>query len=94
VDETLKYLIKTLQVTQLKIRDRGSALTPYFNVYTDGKSTSNEELWVNFYTFLANCKYSLPLQGKGTIIKAPFNCGACHGIDHPHGLCLFPEVKG
>ena len=93
-DETLKHLIKTLKVTQLKIRDKGSALTPHFNVYTDGKSMTNKELWANLHTFLANREYSLPLQGKGTVIKAPFSCGACHGIDHPHGLCPFPEVKG
>jgi len=57
-------------------------------------STKNEELWANLHIFLADQKYSLPLQGTGTVAKAPFTCGACHGVNHPRGLCLFPKVKG
>jgi hypothetical protein len=94
VKEMLEHLIKTLKVMHLKIKDKSSALTPHFNIYTDGKSTTNEGLWANLRTFLANHEYSLPLQGTGKVVKAPFNCGACHGIDHPHGLCPFPGVKG
>ncbi len=94
VQETLTHLIKSLQVTQLKIKDRSSALTPHFNIYINRKSTFNEELWVNLCTFLASREYSLPLQGTGKVVKAPFICGACHGVDHPQGLCPFPKVKG
>jgi hypothetical protein len=94
VQETLTHLIKSLQVTQLKIKDKSSALTLHFNIYVDGKSTLNEELWVNLHTFLASQKYTLPLQGTRKVIKAPFTCGACHGVDHPWGLCPFLNVKG
>jgi hypothetical protein len=93
-EETLIHLIKSLKVTHLKIKNRGSALTPHFNIYTDGKATTDEELWANLRTFLATRKYTLPLQGTGKVIKAPFNCGACHGVDHPRGLCPFPGIKG
>ena len=61
VEETLSHLIKSLRVTQLKIKDKGSALTLHFNVYTDGKSTTNEELWVKLCTYLAGREYMLPL---------------------------------
>ena len=59
--ETLIYLIKSLKVTHLKIKNRGSTLTPHFNIYTDGKATTDEELWANLCTFLATQKYTLPL---------------------------------
>jgi hypothetical protein len=94
VQETLTHLIHSLQVTLLKIKDKSSALKPHFNVYVDGKSIKNKELWANLQTFLANQKYSLPLQGTGMVVKAPFTCRACHGVNHPRGLCLFPKVKG
>jgi hypothetical protein len=93
-ERTLKHLINSLKVTQLKIKSKGSALTPHFNIYTDGKSTTDEELWVNLRTFLASREYKLPLQGMGKVIKAPFTCGACHSVDHPRGLCPFPDIKG
>ena len=83
VEETLSHLIKSLKVTQLKIKDKSSTLTPHFNMYTDGKSTTNEELWVKLRTYLASREYMLPLQGTGKVMKAPFVCGACHGVDHP-----------
>jgi hypothetical protein len=60
-EETLIYLIKSLKVTHLKIKNRGSTLTPHFNIYTDGKATTDEELWANLRTFLATRKYTLPL---------------------------------
>ena len=94
VEETLSHLIKSLKVTQLKIKDKSSALTLHFNMYTDGKSTTNEELWVKLRTYLASREYTLPLQGTGKVVKAPFVCGACHGVDHPRGLCQFPGIKG
>jgi hypothetical protein len=90
----LTHLICSLQVTLLNIKDKSSALKPHFNVYINGKSTKNKELWANLQTFLANKKYSLPLQGTRMVAKASFTCGACHGVDHPRGLCLFPKVKG
>ena len=94
IQKTISHLIQSLRVTQLKIKDKGSALTPHFNVYINGKSTTNEELWVNLRTYLANREYSLPLQGTGKVVKAPFTCRACHGVDHPRGLCPFPDLKG
>ncbi len=92
--ETLIHLIKSLKVTHLKIKSRGSTLTPHFSIYTDGKATMDEELWANLRTYLASCTYTLPLQGTGKVIKAPFNCRACHRVDHPRGLCPFPGIKG
>lgn len=91
---TLTHLIQSLRITLLKIRNKNRALTPHFNIYVDGMSTTNEELWINLHTYLANREYILPLQGKAKVIKAPFNCGACHGVDHPRGLCTFPQIKG
>ena len=43
-EETLTHLIKSLTVTHLKIKNKGSTLTPHFNIYTDRKSTTEEEL--------------------------------------------------
>jgi len=83
VKDMLTHLIQSLQVTLLKIRDRSSTLTLHFNIYVDRKSMSDEELWVNLHMYLASQDYSLPLQGKGKVAKAPFICRACHGIDHP-----------
>jgi hypothetical protein len=83
VEETLTHLIKSLRVTQLKIKDKSSALTPHFNIYTNGKATTNEELCVKLRTYLASQECSLPLQGTGKIVKAPCICRACHRVDHP-----------
>jgi hypothetical protein len=93
-EETLIHLIKSLKVTHLKIKSQGNSLTPHFNIYTNGKATTDEELWANLRTYLASRVYTLLLQGTGKVIKAPFNCGACHGVDHPRGLCPFLSIKG
>lgn len=94
VQETLTHLIRSLKITLLRIWDKSRALKLHFNIYIDGNSTKDEELWVNLCTFLANRKYSLCLQGTRTVVKAPFYCSVCYGIDHPRGICPFPKVRG
>jgi hypothetical protein len=44
--------------------------------------------------FLANCSYSLYLQGKGITKISPYTYTICHGIDYPKGLCPFPKIDG
>jgi hypothetical protein len=58
-----------------------------------GELIQNDDLWVLLRNYLTGRTYATPLQGNGTTEIAPNNCGICHGIDHPRGLCAFPDLE-
>jgi hypothetical protein len=92
--KAMRSFLNTLKVTRLDTRNRGKALVPRFNIYAQGALIHNDNLWVLLRDFLASRLYATPLQGYGTTEIAPNNCGICHGVDHPRGLCPFPELDG
>ena len=92
--KAMSAFLDSLKVTRLDTRQRGESLVPRFNIYAQGALIQNDDLWVLLRDFLANRVYATPLQGTGTTETAPNNCGICHGVDHPRGLCPFPELEG
>ena len=89
---TINTFLNTLSVSCLSIKERGGALTPIFNVYANGAAIPRHTTWLEIRRFLANHVYFTLLTGKGNTISNPYTCGICHGVDHPKGLCPFPDV--
>ena len=94
IETAIYLLMDSMWVQKLDIKRAGETLTPRFNVYTDSSGVSIDEVWIRLRNYLATCRYSSPMQGDGIAEASPYHCGVCHGVDHPRGLCPFPDVPG
>ena len=81
-------------VTSLEIKTKGGRGDPHYNIYADGKTLKNDEIWTEIRNFLKGRTYASPLCGKGMAKKNFYYCTLCHGRDHPRGLCPFPKTPG
>ncbi|KAH9016459.1 hypothetical protein EDB84DRAFT_1443119 [Lactarius hengduanensis] len=94
VYNALANLTSTLHLTRLDIKQPGDLLIPQFNVYAKGREAINLGVWPRVRKFLAGRTYSGSMMGTGITSISPYHCGICHSVDHPRGLCPFPEVDG
>ena len=92
--KALSDFINPMWIRRLNIKTRGTCLIPEFNVYAKGAFIKDVRLWTNIRNFLARRIYVHKDLGKGRAVVAPYQCGICHGRDHPRGLCPFLEVDG
>ena len=90
----LEDFLNSMEVRRLDVREKKGALSPRFNVYADSKHIRDHNVWGKIRHFLATRQYISTMIGRGTSNMAPFNCGICHSVDHPRGLCPFPDVVG
>ncbi|KAH9016245.1 hypothetical protein EDB84DRAFT_1567349 [Lactarius hengduanensis] len=90
----LDHVLNTMNIVRLDIKEAGNVLKPRFNVHADCSNVSYDRLWSRLRAFLRSQKYSTSLEGHGTTEKTAYVCSNCHGVDHPRGLCPFPEVLG
>jgi hypothetical protein len=86
--------LSSVRVTFLDYRTSGNILRPHFNVYASGDKLDNDDAWLYLRSFLASRTYGTAMHGEATTSLAPFDCGLCHGRDHPRGLCPFPAIPG
>lgn len=71
-----------------------ATLKPRFNILADHKHIRDIQVWSQIRHFLAKRSYHTAVLGQGTTYIAPHNCGICHSVDHPRGLCPFPSLPG
>ena len=90
----IRSFLQSLNVKRLDIKQTGERLAPHYNVYADGTKITSDEIWASLRKFLADRAYTSPMQDPGTTNSAPFDCGICHGVDHPRGMCPFPDREG
>jgi len=90
----LEDLIESLDVQLLEFKERSGEFDPKFNIYAESPSITNHQVWSQARSFLATRAYNTTPLGPGRAQIAPFNCGICHGVDHPRGMCPFPNVTG
>ncbi|KAF8271711.1 hypothetical protein EI94DRAFT_515900 [Lactarius quietus] len=93
-DQAISRFINSMWVTLLPIKESGNILAPRFNVYAKGSLIRQEAVWKRLRTYLADRVYASLLLDTGTTKVAPFHCGVCRGVDHPTGLCPFPDIEG
>ncbi|KAH9020283.1 hypothetical protein EDB83DRAFT_2320670 [Lactarius deliciosus] len=94
VYNALVKLTNSIHLTRLDIKQPGDLLIPQFNVYTKGREAINLGVWPRVRKYLAGRTYSGRMMGTGITSISPYHCRICHGVDHPRGLCPFPEVEG
>jgi hypothetical protein len=92
--QVLQNFVESMRTERLNIKVSGGLLSPKFNVLADCSTIPSDDLWSRLSDYFAARTYNLPLQGDGTVQTRPYRCGLCHGVDHPSGLCPFPNVKG
>ena len=76
---------------------KNDIIHPMFNVYAEGALIQDGEIWSDIRDELAKLTYEAAETGRANLVIAPYDCGICHGADHPRGLCVFPmlpEWKG
>ncbi|TFY78440.1 hypothetical protein EWM64_g5572 [Hericium alpestre] len=83
----------TLRVERIDTMGRGALLLPRFNIYADPAGIPSEEHWYALRRHFRDLPYVSNLYGIG---RAQDNmlCSICRGVDHPRGLCPFPDVVG
>jgi hypothetical protein len=92
VEKEVETLLASMNIIHLNTKEAGNTLTPCFNVYADSSNLSLNKVWSRLRAHYVNCTYSSTTLGKGTVEQIPFRCMLCHGIDHPQGLCPFPDT--
>jgi hypothetical protein len=92
--ESVQNFLNSVEVKRLDIKEAGNILSPRFNILTDSRHITDHQTWTQIRHYLANRTYDTPVQGQGTTTTAEFDCGICHGVDHPRGLCPFPAIPG
>ena len=89
---TLEDFLNTLEVKRLDIKEKKGALAPEFNVYAKADYIKDHNVWGDLHHSLATQQYHSTMLGRGNVRVIPFNCRICHGVDHPSGLCPFPNI--
>ncbi|KAH9062009.1 hypothetical protein EDB87DRAFT_1682355 [Lactarius vividus] len=92
--QAISRFIASMWVTLLPVKQSGNILAPQFNVYANGSLILRQAVWTRLKEYLANRVYASSLLGNGTTEITPFHCGICRSVDHPMGLCPFPDIKG
>jgi hypothetical protein len=91
---SLRTFVASMYVTRLDIKGRGDAPAPRYNVYANGSTIHDDNTWCRIKAYFANRIYSSMLLGQATTQHTPYSCGLCHSVDHPRGLCPFPNIPG
>ena len=87
-------LLASMSILRLDIKETGSTLHPHFNVYAGSTTFSSDKVWTKLRAYLFTAAYVSAIQGCATLENIPFHCSSCHGVDHPRGLCPFPNLQG
>jgi hypothetical protein len=92
--QDLENIINSVNLAHLDTKDISSMLAPHFNIYADCTNFSYDKLWSCLRTFLEGCAYMTKLKEDTNTERSPYQCSCCHSIDHPRGLCPFPNLTG
>lgn len=84
----------SMWVEALETKGQGGIRKPTFNVHANGNLIDNPNAWSDIRTHLVGRNYHSSKFGHGQNVIAPNHCGLCHGVDHPRGMCPFPEIDG
>jgi hypothetical protein len=82
--------VKPLHVSRANNLGGGTKLL--WNVYAPPPSTAaakNRE----WRRIMASLRFLTALNGVGVTSSQPINCSGCKSIDHPRGLCPFPQMN-
>lgn len=93
VSQDLERIILSMYIDRLDIKEAGSTLAPHFNVYADCTNFTYIKLWTKLRLFLQKRAYTSPIEDQSKTVQIPFRCSCCHGVDHPRGLCPFPDIE-
>ena len=93
VGQDLERIICTMYIDRLDIKDPGNTLAPRFNIYADCTNFTYDKIWTKLRHYLQNRPYTSPLEDQSKTVQIPFRCTCCHGVDHPRGLCPFPDLE-
>jgi hypothetical protein len=93
-EDTIPKFIASMKTQSVNIKEAGNTPAPRYSVLVKGATITNDNLWTALRNFFLKRTYAFPMQGEGTTNKSPNHCGICHGVDHPRGLCPFPNIEG
>ncbi|KAI0267773.1 hypothetical protein BC834DRAFT_842450 [Gloeopeniophorella convolvens] len=91
--DRIRAFIASMTTNLLDIRITGQIRTPHFNVYANGEVLANDNEWAAIRSYLRMRLYESTMHGRATA-SADFHCSLCHSVDHPRGLCPFPDLQG
>ena len=94
IRSSIQAFLNALRVEYLNHKITGNTLNPMYNVFAGGAEIPDDDMWVNLRDYLASRAYITPVQDHGTTSIAPIDCSLCQGVNHPRGLCPFPDVPG
>lgn len=94
VKTSIQAFLRSARIKFLDFKEKDDVRNPLHHVLADGSLIQNDELWLYLRNFLASRTYETLVLGQGRIRERPIDCGFCHSVDHPMGLCPFPSVPG
>ncbi|ETW78906.1 hypothetical protein HETIRDRAFT_428671 [Heterobasidion irregulare TC 32-1] len=91
-EDTSKF-IDSLMVKRVDTKASEGVLMIRFTIFTDGTILREDTYWYKIWEILSKISYTSYINGTGMILEA-LHCNICHVVDHPRGLCPFPNLPG
>ena len=76
----------------MEFKDVGGLTNTHINVYLDYHPFNNQQ-WSKLREYAQRMMHIIQFHSKGEMIQHDWACFACHGIDHPLGLCPFNNLE-
>jgi len=89
---SIQMFKESMWVEMLETKGQGGIQKPTFNIHANSNLINNSNTWLNIRTHLAGRSYHSSKFGHGQNIITPNHCDLCHGVDHPRGMCPFPDI--
>ena len=93
-NQAISHFIASMWVTLLPVKKKRQYLSPSLQCLRERKSDPPSSYMDPLRDYLADQVYASLMLGNGKAEIAPYHCGICRGVDHPRGLCPFPDIKG
>ena len=94
IRNNIQAFLNSSYIKCLKFKQKGNIEVPRFNIYADSQLIHDDNIWSFLRESLAALTYKTPMQSCATTEISPSHCSICHGVDHPTGMCEFPQLEG
>ena len=85
-------IVGSAKVARMEFKDVGGLANTHINVYLDYHPFDNQQ-WSKLREYTRKTTHIIQFHSKGEMIQHDWACFACHGIDHPLGLCPFNNLE-
>ncbi|KAI0041811.1 hypothetical protein FA95DRAFT_1576134 [Auriscalpium vulgare] len=92
-DAHIEHVVSSMRATRVDFKQPGGISTPLYAITIDSSQIPEDVYWYAIINRLKSLRYETSMYGTG-VFEPLSLCLLCHGVDHPRGLCPFPDIPG